>query len=123
MKIKVDNIVNIEVIKSKKSITGIASDINLSRVQLRKILDKPEMELKHILAIGKSIRFDFGKYFPELGTEFLDKMIQYPQADYGKMDNIELRNVLVDMSSKYIKLLEDHVQLLNSFNNKTDNDL
>jgi hypothetical protein len=116
MKIKVDNIVNIEVIKSQKSITGIASDINLSRVQLRKILDKPEMEMKYILAIGKSIRFDFGKYFPELRTEFLDKMVQDPQANYGNMGNFELRNEIIDISAKYIKLLEDHVQLLKNCN-------
>ncbi|WP_231423992.1 hypothetical protein [Pedobacter sp. Leaf250] len=112
MKIKVDDVVKKEFAKSGKTIISTAEDIGISRVQLSKILKEPEMEMKYVLAIGKSIRFDFSKYFPILNTEKLEHMVNDPAVPYESMGNAELRNVVIETQAKYIMLLEEHVKVL-----------
>lgn len=118
MKIKVDDIVNNEFTKSGKTLTATASDIGLSTVQLRKILKQKEMEMKYILAIGKSIRFDFSKHFPLLAAEKLQHMTMEPAIPYESMGNAELRNIIIETMAKYINLMEEHIKLLHEIKNE-----
>jgi hypothetical protein len=113
VKIKVDDLVRNEVTKSGKTITGIAKDVGISRVQLGKILGNSEMEMKYVLAIGKSIRYDFSNMFPQLNTEVVSGIVDGNQY-FDTFNSLEIRNQLLEVQSKYIKLLEQHVELLHS---------
>ncbi|RZL31122.1 MAG: hypothetical protein EOP00_35480 [Pedobacter sp.] len=112
MKIKVSDIVGKEVARSGKTRTAIANDIGISTVQLRKILKEELMEMKYVVAIGKSIRVDFGKYFPELNAEKLGNILHDPEVPYEAMGNTELRDKIIEIQDKYVKLLEEHINLL-----------
>jgi len=118
MKIKVGEIVNKEVAKSGKTQLSIASDVGLSTVQLRKILRQPMMEMKYVLGIGKSIRFDFSKYFPELNSERLSKIVDEALEPLATMGNEELRDRIIEIQNKYVNLLEEHIQLLKKINDQ-----
>jgi hypothetical protein len=113
VKIKVDDFVRKEVTKSGKTITSIAKDIGISRVQLGKILSYSEMEMKYVLAIGKSIRYDFANMFPQLNTEVVSSIVDGSQY-FDTANSLEIRNQLLEVQSKYIKLLEQHVELLHT---------
>jgi hypothetical protein len=113
VKIKVNDFVRNEVTKSGKTITGIAKDVGISRVQLGKILANSEMEMKYVLAIGKSIRYDFSNIFPQLNTEIVSSIVDGNQY-FDTANNLDLRNQLLEVQGKYIKLLEQHVDLLHS---------
>ncbi|MGY4385677.1 DNA-binding XRE family transcriptional regulator [Pedobacter sp. UYP24] len=111
MKIKVDEFVRNEVTKSGKTQTSIAKDVGISRVQLGKILALPEMEMKYVLGIGNSIRYDFSNIFPQLNTEVVSSIVDGNHY-FETANNLELRNQLLEIQQKYIKLLEAHVDLL-----------
>lgn len=113
MKIKVGETVRNEVTKSGKTQTSIAKDIGISRVQLGKILALTEMEMKYVLGIGNSIRYDFSNDFPQLNTEVVSKLVDGTQY-FETANNLELRNQLLEIQQKYIKLLEAHVELLHT---------
>ena len=115
MKIKVGEIVRNEVTKSGKTQTSIAKDVGISRVQLGKILSSPEMEMKYVLAIGKSIRFDFSSTFPQLNTEVVSGLVS-GNNHFDTANNTELRTQLLEIQQKYIRLLEQHVDLLHRVN-------
>lgn len=114
--IKVGNIVSNEVNRSGKSKTQIAKDVHLSRTGLAKVLARTEMDMKYILGIGKSIRYDFSKHFPALNSELMGKILSDPLEEYESLSNGELRIKLIDLQSKYINLLEEHVELLKQVN-------
>lgn len=111
MKIKVDDIVFNEVTKSGKSKVQIAKDLDLSRTGLDNILKKKEMDMKYIIAIGKSIRYDFSNDFPQLNTEVVSSIVN-GEKYLETANNSELRDQLLEIQQKYIKLLEQHVILL-----------
>lgn len=115
MKIRVSDFVKKQVSASGKRQIAIAKDVGLSTVQLRKILKDQDMEMKYILAIGKSINFDFSNYFPELNSEKLTNILSEPDVAYQSMGNIELRDKVIEVKSRYIKLLEEHIALLKEF--------
>lgn len=110
--IKVGDIVLNEVNRSGKSKTQIAKDIKLSRSGLSKILARDEMEVKYVVRIGKSIRHDFSKHFPQINSELLGSFVNETSEEYSTLSNGELRAKMIELQSKYIKLLEEHVELL-----------
>lgn len=112
LKIKVGDIVKNEVLRTKIPKTQIARDLKKSRTWLDGILNSEEIEMKHIIAIGKAIRYDFSKHFPQLISAKIDKLVTSPDTPFSAMDDSELRNQLIEMQGKYIKLLEEHVDLL-----------
>lgn len=116
MKINVSDIVRKVVSSSGKRQISIAKDVSLSTVQLRKILKDNEIEMKHVLAIGKSINYDFSRHFPELNSEKLNNILREPEGLYDKMGNTELKNNMIELQGRYITLLEQHIKLLNDFN-------
>jgi hypothetical protein len=111
VKIKVGDIVLNEVTKSGKSKTQLAKDLKISRTGLQKILDREDMDSRYILAIGKSIRYDFSNEFPQLNTEVLNDIVG-GNLFAEDANNFELRNQLLEIQQKYIRLLEQHVELL-----------
>lgn len=117
MKIRVSDFVKKQVSASGKRQIAIAKDVGLSTVQLRKILKDQDMEMKHILSIGKSINFDFSQQFPELNSEKLTNILSEPDVPYQRMGNVELRDQIIEIKSRYIKLLEEHILLLKEFKN------
>jgi len=112
VKIKVGDIVKNEVLRTKIPKTQIARDLKKSRTWLDGILNSEEIEMKYVLAIGKAIRYDFSNHFPQLTSAKIDHLLTDPEIPYEIMDNAELRNQMIEMQGKYIKLLEEHIELL-----------
>lgn len=112
MKIKVGEIVKNEVFRSKIPKTQIVKELKKSRPWFDDKLKSDEMDPWLIFRIGKAIRYDFRKDFPEL-TLTEESLLTESSDDYDKMESIDLRNKLLEVQSKYVALLEEHIKLLN----------
>lgn len=119
MLIKVGEIVKKEVYKSGITKVLLAKKIGISRVWLAKLLDDEELEASYVISIGKAIRFDFSKYFPELisfmGNAPSPSTAIYENATMDELKTqvealqkaIDLRDKHIALQEKYIKVLED----------------
>jgi len=108
MEVYVGDIVKNEVTRSGKAKTQIATDIGLSRQQLYNLLEKDYMDADYVIKIGKSIRYDFTDRVPEL----LQMHFAEEAAPYRTLNSGELREELLDLQRRYIRLQENHIQIL-----------
>jgi hypothetical protein len=108
MKIKVNDLIKNQVTLSGKQKKNIADDIGISRNQLNNILAEPNMEVKYVLSIGKSIRHDFTKDLPDLAKFVTDDV----EVEYDRASVKELKDELLEMHRKYTKLQDDYINSL-----------
>lgn len=108
MKIKVNDLVTNEVVRSGKQKKQIAADIGISRNQLNNILAEPEMEMKYIVKIGKSIRHDFREDLPQLASLITDD----EPVEYNQLNTSQLKDELLEMQRKFAALQNDYIQSL-----------
>jgi hypothetical protein len=108
MKIKVNDLVKNEVTRSGKQKKNIAEEIGISRNQLNNILAEPEMEMKYVVKIGKSIRHDFTKDLPQLASFVTDD----DAVEYDTLNSNQLKNELLELQRKYTKLQDDYISTL-----------
>lgn len=103
--------------------TQLAKEIGISRNQLNNILNVDEMEMKYILAIGKTIGQDFSILFPKLkkyqelvepNHEFI---LEEPDALFKKAKVIREEIIrlqtdyITELNSKVITLMEENTRL------------
>jgi hypothetical protein len=108
MKIKVNDFVKNEVSKAGKSKIQIAKDVGISRNQLTNILAEPEMEIKYVVKIGKSIRHDFTKDIPQMSNFITSD----DGVEYETLNNSQLRNELLELQRKHSQLQDDYIKTL-----------
>jgi len=116
MKINVGDIVSNAVHQQKlKNITQIAGEIGITRVTLNSILKSDQMEVKYIIAIGKSLQIDFSKFFKELSGPNSVNIVEDPGELYRS--NIKLREKYEtlleenkDLQNRYIEMMEKYIK-------------
>jgi hypothetical protein len=108
MKIKVNDFVRNEVVRSGKNKKQIAEEVGISRNQLNNILAEPEMEMKYIVKIGKSIRHDFRNDLPQLASLMTDD----EPVEYNQLNTSELKDELLEMQRKFTALQNDYIEAL-----------
>ncbi len=106
MKIKVGELVKNQVNKSDQPRTKIAQKSGMSRNWLNHILENEEMDVKHIVAIGKAIKYDFSKDLPQLKYSFDDV------TEYDSTSLAECQQKVGELTSKYLNLLEKYTALV-----------
>lgn len=108
MKIKVNDFVRNEVVRSGKNKKQIAEEIGISRNQLNNILAEPDMEMKYIVKIGKSIRHDFRNDLPQLASLMTDDT----PVEYNQLNPNQLKDELMEIQRKYSALQDEYIQAL-----------
>jgi plasmid maintenance system antidote protein VapI len=104
-----DEIRNAIVQQALKSKTEIAAEIGISRNQLNNILGKDEMEVKYVLALGKTLHVDFSKTLKSLQTPSIEMLLEAEEKYVTEKDI--LKDELLQIHRKYVEALEEINQL------------
>ncbi len=121
MKIRVGDFVKNEVTRSGKQKKQIAMDIGISRNQLNNILAEPDMEIKYITKIGKSIKHDFTKDLPQLSSFVTEEVpIEYESLTISQLKDelLDIRRKFSDLQSEYIGTLKELLDCRRELNAK-----
>lgn len=108
MKIRVNDFVRNEVIRSGKHKKQIAADIGISRNQLNNILAEPDMEMKYVVKIGKSIRHDFRNDLPQLASLITED----EPVEYNSLNLNQLKDEMMELQRKFSALQNDYIEAL-----------
>jgi predicted metallo-beta-lactamase superfamily hydrolase len=99
---------------SGKPMAQVARDIKRSRTNIYAQLDRADMDVDIILAIGKSIHYDFKKHFPEV----FKNVVEEPTEKYENQSTL-LKKCLEEKNlfkEKYYDIMEAHNKLLEEHN-------
>lgn len=110
MKIKVGQVVKNQITRSSIPKTKIAEKIGISRTWLTQILESEEMEQEYIVKIGKCIKYDFSKNFPQLNS------MLFEQQDYNDGNLTDCKKRLQEVTDKYVILLEKYTEMVELLN-------
>lgn len=102
-----------EIIKKAIEQSGIkkidvAKSMKMSQSSLYRLFEDPFVTYDDILQIGKIIKHNFSKEFPELANPLTK----------SQEDNLDYKLKYMELAEKYIKVLEEKEQLLKKASSK-----
>lgn len=99
-------------------IVSLAKKINRTKGQMYNYFNNPELDLDVIIRIGRALRHDFSKEFPELAEQSY-LMVNEPQEKYGLSKNGLIDDVIatrlgdkIDVNTKQIINLQNTLEAL-----------
>ncbi len=96
--------------ESGVNLTKLAKMIGYNRKSIYAFFEKPDLSLDVIVKIGKVIKYDFRKDFPELFIHDTSMIVLEPQEQYpGSL--AECLREKSEWRDKYYTLLEENSQL------------
>ncbi len=92
-------------------ITDVAKEIGYSRTHMYVFFDDPDLGVDIIIKIGKAIKHDFRKEFPELFMTNPTDVVNEPSVEYMSNSLTDCLKEKNEWKTKYYAVLEEVSQL------------